>query len=412
MEEFLDQAEILLRDVVQSRDISTLVVLHHLRDLAKVLDKLKLNDECLLTGKCALDLAEALGRQSLEFRQEQAETLALIAELPVYRPRARTLSIQAVSICEEVVANNPSPSNQYRLLSILDIASYLTPDSLGAQWLERAVQLMTKELPPSMVHPDLRSVIYCNYGNSLVRLKQYTNAIEPYYQSISVHRTLVDINPAKYNYNLAHTLRNMGVALRNLGKYDEAIVTYKDALEICTTMSAQDPLQYNELMGITLNDYGYALGKSKQFSEAAAVEKQAISLYRNLAQKGPECTKLLCDTLHNYGGSCYSLGMYAESVLAYQESILLQRALPATDSQEGHLILSLHNIAQSLLALGRHAEANAAADEALERNHGRVVEWCTYAPNFKSCFVCQKVIMRVHRKRDKILGLFSGNRAQ
>ena len=68
MEQFLDQAEILLRDVVQSRDISTLVVLHHLRDLAEVLDKLKLYDECHLTGNCALDLAEALGRRSLEFK--------------------------------------------------------------------------------------------------------------------------------------------------------------------------------------------------------------------------------------------------------------------------------------------------------------------------------------------------------
>jgi hypothetical protein len=81
---FLDQAEILLRDVVQSRDVSTLVVLHHLRDLAKVLDKLRLYDECRLTGNCALDLAEALSRRLFEFREEQAETLSLIAELSVY----------------------------------------------------------------------------------------------------------------------------------------------------------------------------------------------------------------------------------------------------------------------------------------------------------------------------------------
>ena len=105
MEEFLDQAEILLENVAQSRDMSTLVVLHHLRDLSRVLDNLKLYDECRLTGNCALDLAEALGRRSLEFRLEQAETLALIAGLSVYQPRARTLFIQAVSIGEEVVEN-------------------------------------------------------------------------------------------------------------------------------------------------------------------------------------------------------------------------------------------------------------------------------------------------------------------
>ena len=113
MEEYLDQAEILLRDVIQSRDTSTLVVLRHLCYLAVVLDNLKLYDECCLTGNCALDLAEALVRRSLEFRQKQAETLALIAGLSMYQPRARTLFIQAVSICEEVVANNPSHSLEF-----------------------------------------------------------------------------------------------------------------------------------------------------------------------------------------------------------------------------------------------------------------------------------------------------------
>ena len=91
MEQFLDRAEILLRGVVQSRGVSVLAVLNHLRDLTEVLDTLKLHDECRLTGNCALDLAEALGRRSLEFRNEQAETLALIAGLTVYQPRARKI---------------------------------------------------------------------------------------------------------------------------------------------------------------------------------------------------------------------------------------------------------------------------------------------------------------------------------
>jgi len=126
MEEFLDRAEILLRDVFQSRDISTLVVLNRLCDLAEVLDDLNLYDECLLTGNCALDLAEALTRRSLEFKKEQAETLALIAGLSVYKPRARTLFTQAVSICEEAVEDNPSQSNKDNLLNVLDFAGYWT----------------------------------------------------------------------------------------------------------------------------------------------------------------------------------------------------------------------------------------------------------------------------------------------
>ena len=391
IEEYLDEVEILLWDVVQSHDISTLVVLHHLRDLAEVLDNLKLYDECRLTGNCAIDLAEALGRRSLEFRQEQAETLALIARLFVYQPRARALFIQAVSICEEVVANNASHSNKKAFLFVLGSASYQTSEYLSVQWLERAVQLMTKELPPTMVRPEFRSTIYHNYGDCLDDLKQYSGALGAYHEAISIRRTLVKNNPVKRNLYLAETLINMGVTLRNLGKYDDAIVAYKEALDICTTMSAQDPPQYNEQMAKALLNYGNTLDVSNQVSEAAVVNKQAVSLYRNLAQTGNEFTGLLCIALHNYGHSCYLLGQHAEAVLVYQESILLRRALAATNPEEEvYLITALHFIANSFHVLGKHADANAAANEALERNHGKVNEDCDYAPDFKACFVCQR----------------------
>ena len=391
MEEYLDEAEILLQNVVHSRDISTLVVLHHLRDLAKVLDNLELYDECRLTGNCALDLAEALVRRSLEFRQEQADTLALIAGLSVYQPRARTLFVQAVSICEEVVENNASHSNKISFLFVLGRAGSSTVDNLSTQWLERAVHLMTTELPPTMVHPEHRYVIYYNYGHVLHGLKQYSNALEAYHEAISIRRTLVNNNPAKSNLYLAETFMNMGVTLHKLGKYGDAIVAYKEALEICTTMSAQDPLQYNKVMARTLLNYGVAFEASNQVSEALVVIKQAVSLCRDLARVGNECTKLLCDALHNYGHSYYILGQYEEAVLVYQESILLRRALAAANPEkEKYLIMALHDIANSFHALGKHADANDAANEALQRNHGKVDEDCDDAPDFKACFVCQR----------------------
>ena len=394
METFLDQAEILLRDVIQSRDISTLVILHRLRDLSDVLDILELYDECRLTGSCALDLAEALGRQSLEFKHEQAETLALIAGLSVYQPRARTLFTQAVSICEEVVANNASHSTRYSFLNVLSRAGYWASGHLRAQWLERAVQLMTKELPWTMVNPKLRSVIYNNYGNGLYKLAQYAGAVEAYQEAISICRMLALDNPTKYNPYLTQALTNMGITLDAFGKYDDAIAAYKEALEICMAVSAQGPLRHNKLVAMVILGYGITLGNLNQASEAAVVQEHAISLCRNLVQTGNECTNLLCDALHHYGRSCYLLGKHAEAVLAYQESILLRHGHAATDSdEERKLIASLHNIPNSFLALEKPAEANAAAIEALERNHGRVLEGCSSAPNFKACFVCQRAMI-------------------
>ena len=412
-----------------------------------------------LTGDYALDLAEALARQSLEFKQEQAGTRALIAGLTIYQSHARTLFIQAVSIFEEVVANKGSYSNKNRFFLVLGRAGYQTPDDLRAQWMGRVVELMTKEPPPTMVHPEQRCIIYYNYGHGLGALKQYSNALEAFHGAISIRRTLVNNNSARSDLYLAKTLIIMGITLGNLGKYDDAIVAYKEALEICTALSAQDPLQYNELMVKTLYNYGLTLWNSNQFSEAAAMEKQAISLIRNLAQTGEKYTKWLCDTLHNYGLNCGSLGQH-EAALAYQESTLLRRALAATDREEERLlIITLHNVAQCFTALDKHADTNAVANEALERDHRRVFEGCHYVPDFKACFVCQKGMITaspqnvspllpflrtvfspwrakhpgpgasltssetpnptgemanvsVTRKRDRILGLFRGNRTQ
>ena len=318
---------------------------------------------------------------------------------------------------------------------------------------------MTKELPPTMVNPDFRSVIYANYGLGLHEIKKYASALEANNEAISIRRMLVNDDPARHSLPLGEGCLNMGLALTESGKYDDAIAAFKEVVEVCTAMSAHNPPQYNELMATTLDSYGFTLAKSNQFSEAAELHKQAVSLFRNLLQTGHECTTSLCDALHNYGSRCYSLGEYAESVVAFQESIVLRRALVATDSEDRDLILSLHDVALSFLALGKHAEANAAANEALERNHGKVFEGCGSAPNFKLCFVCHRALIpdslpnvptplpvllansssrtaghpgadapiapaeipklagetvnvSVHKRRQKILGFFRRNRAQ
>ena len=277
---------------------------------------------------------------------------------------------------------------------VLGRAGSRNSDHLGTQWLGYAIQLMTKELPPTMVHPHFRSAIYYNYGCRLHQLKQYSNAFEAFHEAVSIHRTLVVNDPANHNFYLAQTLMNMGIALDAIGKYDDAIVAYKEVLEICTTMSTRDPLRYNELIVRALLNYGVALEGSNQVSEAAVMAKQAISLVRDLAQTGKECTIWLCDALHNYGHSCALLGQPAEAVLAYQEAITLQRAIAETDSEaENRLMLTLHHIAHSFRTLDKYSEGNTAATEFLERNHGRVLEDCGYAPDFSGCFVCQRGII-------------------
>jgi tetratricopeptide (TPR) repeat protein len=391
MEVFLDQAESLLQDIVQSRDTSMLAVLHRLRDLAKVLENLKLGEECRLTGDCALRLAVVLGERCPEFKHEQAETLALIAGLSVYQPRACTLFSKAVSICEEIVEQDPSDSCKMRLFTVLVRAGCWSknyPDR-GAQWLKRAVQLITIDLPSTMAPPYLCSVIYNAYGNYLCVLKQYADAVEVFRSAVSFQYTLISNDPEKYTSSLVCSFMTMGNSHCNLGEYHEAVAAYKAAEEHCRTASTQDPLHYNALLAQTLHQYGIALSNLHQVAEAAEVQKEAVSLFRNLAQTGTEDTKLFCSALHNYGNSCHILGHHKEAVFAYSESLQLGNALTATEL-DMELVDALHNMANSLHALGQYARAEVAASKALQMNQGRVLGHCGNAPDFSSCFVCQR----------------------
>ena len=399
MEQFLDQAETLLQDITRSHNTSMIVALHRLRDLAEVLDSLELYDECRLAGNCALDLVGALGQWSLEFKQEQADTLALIAGLSAYQPSARTFFIHAVTIYQEMVVNDTSYSKKLSLLNVLGRAAYWADDhpELGAQWLGQAVQLMTKELPSTMVPAGFSSSTYHNYGICLGKLERHNKAMEMAHIAVSIYRTLSNDNPTTYTAKLAGALMHMGKSLVDLGQYGDAVATYEEALESWRAASAQDPLQWNTQLAHTLCNYGTILLTLGRVSEAAKAEKEAVSLYHSLSQTEVGCPEWLGSALHNYGYSCHLLGQNEEAVLAFKKCIPIWRALFMKDYQYTQTLAnSLHDMAISLHILERHEEANAAASECIRLSGDKAHKGCQYEPNLDLCFVCRRVADNVH----------------
>ena len=394
MEQFLDQAETLLHDVTRSHNTSAIVTLHRLRDLAEVLDNLELYNECRLAGNSALDLVGALGRWSLEFKQEQADTLALIAGLSAYQPTARTFFIQAVTICQEMVEYDTSYSRKLSLLNVLGRAAYGVDDypELGAQWFGQAVQLMTKELPPTMVPSGFSSSTYHNYGICLGKLEHYNKAIDISCIAVSLYRTLANDNPVTFTSRLASALTSMGQSLVGLGQYGGAAAVYKEALENWRIASAQDPLQWNTQLAHVLCNYGIILLNLGQVSEAAKMEKEAVLLYHSSAQAEGGYSEWLGSSLHNYGWACHLLEQHADAVPAFEECIVIWRTLLIKSHQYTHTLAnSIHDMAISLHFSGRHGEADAAARECIQLAGDKALKGCQYEPNLYQCFVCQRV---------------------
>jgi len=397
MEEFLQKAQTLLQQMVDSRDAPTIVVARRLRDLAIVLDRLSLSAECVLVSHCALNLTSAIAPWSLELQLQYAETLALIAKLSPYQPHARTLFLRAISLCEKVVAKDGSHSNKKSLLGILDRAGYWSTEhpDLGVQWLGQAIRIMTTELPSVMVNDYTRSRIYLYHGNRLSGLGRLSEAVAVGQTAISLGRALSGRNPVKGKEILSSALFDLGNTLRELRQYEDSATAFKEALELDRSLLSQDPKSNNYTYNYTstLVNYGDILFRTNQVAIAVELHQEAVARLSDLVQMDAKYSVHLCRALGSYGKDCYRLGRHSEAILAYEECISLARSLGEGGSTKSQidLIHSLHRMANSLDILGRKSEAEAAASEFFQRNDGKPHKHCKVTTRNRKCFVCGRL---------------------
>jgi tetratricopeptide (TPR) repeat protein len=391
MEEFLQTAQTLLQQMVDSRDAPTMVVARRLRDLAIVLDKLHLSAECILVGNCALSLVGAIAPWSLGHQLEYAETIALIARLSPYQPHARTLFLQAVTLCEEVTTKDGCQLNKKAFLRILDRAgrwSVEHPD-LAVQWLGQAIRMMTTEPPSTMVNDYIRGRIYVHYGSSLSRLGRLSEAMDAGQKAVSLARAL---SAVKGKEVLFRALGNLGNTFRELHKYEDSAAAFEEALELDRSFISQDPESIYEHTKALVN-YASTLVLIKKVSEAAELHQEAVTRRRELVRMDETYTVELCKALKAYGKDCYLLGRHPEAILAFEECISLTRGLTDGSSTRPQtaLISSLHYFGNSLNVLGRKSDAEAAASEFLQRNGGKPHATCNTVIRRRKCFVCGKI---------------------
>ena len=219
VEDLLKSAKELLQNMIEAKNVSTIEAIHRLRDLAKVLNQLKLQEECPVVGDCAIKLAQALGLRGVKFQMVTAQTIALIAGLDVYKSRMRPLFIQAISLCEATMIEDESDSARMILLAVLSYAGGYAKDypAQCAQWLGRAVDLIA-ELPSAIVTDELRSLVYRSYGLSLCKLEQYPKALAAEEYAVALFRSLASQYDGPFHKgNLACALQIHGVILSKMG---------------------------------------------------------------------------------------------------------------------------------------------------------------------------------------------------
>ena len=356
-----------------------------------MLDDLKLQEECLVVGDCAMKLARAFGSRDVEFQKEEAQTILLIARLDVYKSRACPLFIQAISICDAFVMMDGSDIAKVSLLHALGAAGTRgqdqTPAALRAQWLRRAINLIP-ELPSAMVAYEYRGPIYLNYGAALGDLREDSKALVATEQAVAFYRSLnavtykcdfslaLDWNE-RHKRQLADALHNYGNMLHAMGRLEDSCNVRQEAVSLCRALAVDGNEQQKKDLADTLYNYGITLHTMGHLEDACNVQQEAVSLRCALAVDGNEQHKSkLADALHNYGNMLHAMDSLEDACNVQQEAISLCHAL-AVDGNEQHkrdLADALNNYRRTLHAMGRLEDACSVKQEAVSL-YSALVPW-------------------------------------
>jgi tetratricopeptide (TPR) repeat protein len=369
MQEQLKQAEDLLQAMVESRDVPTIEVIHQLCDLATVLDQLKLQEECIVVGDCAMKLAQALGLRAFVFQKEQAQTIARIAGLDVYQSRACPLFIQAISVCEAFVIEDGSNSAKLTLLEILGKAGSIDGhDTLCVQWLGRAIDLIA-ELPSAMVNDILRGGVYTLYGVFLGNLKVDTKALAAKERAVTFWRSLSEgLDQDIYCENLAIALYNYGITLHDIGHLEDAARVKREALTLYQTLVDLGHDEHKEDLADAHTNYVVTLCDIGHFEDAARVGQQAVTLYQALVDLGHDKHKMgLARALNNYGNTLRDIGHLEDAARVGQQAVTLYQILVdlGHGKHKERLALALNNYGLTLQDIGHFEDAARVGQQAV-----------------------------------------------
>ena len=331
MKKQLEQAKDLLQAMIEAKDIPTIEVIHRLCDLAKVLDHLRFQEECLVVGDCAITLARAFGSRAVEFQKEEAQTILLIARLNVYKSRACPLFIQAISIYDAFVILDGSDFTKAMLLGALDSAGAHdeTPPALCAQWLGRAVDLIS-ELPSTMVADELRGSVYINYGSVLCTLKAHSKAVAAGERAVAFYRSLdAGHDQMMYKNDLALALFNYGITLYDMRCIEAALIVNQEAVSLYRTLAVDGHEEHKRNLARALYHYGITLRHMGHLEDTLSVTQEVVSLYRALAIDGHEEHKSnLAGALCDYGYTLCHMGRLEAALSVRQETVSDLSAVP------------------------------------------------------------------------------------
>ena len=363
MEGLLERAKGLLQNIIEAKNVPTIGAVHQLRDLARVLDQLKLREECLMVGDCAIKLTQALGLRHVEFQRVSVPIITVIASLNAYESRMRPLFIQAISVCEAAVIEDGSSSAKMNLFLILACAGIRARDypALSAQWLGRAIDLIA-ELPSAMLAGEQHIMVYDYYVRSLCKLRQFPKALAVGERAVALFRSPTSWEDGLHQkQGRAHVFQIHGVTLGEMGDLGNAL-NVEDALGVqqevvsflCAPLAHRKGQKVNLALALAHRQYGWALSSVGRLEDALSAQQEAVSLFRAVVAHREEQKANLGRTLRQCGWTLSKMSHLEDALSAHQEAVSLFRAIVAhREEQKANLGRTLRQCGWTLSKIGR-----------------------------------------------------------
>ncbi|MDX8049250.1 tetratricopeptide repeat protein [Lentzea sp. BCCO 10_0798] len=214
------------------------------------------------------------------------------------------------------------------------------------------------EIDPARYEPDL-AMSLSNLALVLNDIGASREALPFVERAVALRKRLLEEDES-HLCGLSSSLSNLGTILHAIGRREEATDALRTAVDIRTRLADEDFGANAELLGGLLNNYANALAKAGEVGKALQVVQRSVQIFAFLVDKN--CDAHLPDyatVLSSYGGVLGDAGLFAQAVEPIQEAIEILESLAPKNPEAILPVLALTevNVANALWKAGRRTEA-------------------------------------------------------
>ena len=233
---------------------------------------------------------------------------------------------------------------------------------------------------PQAVEPDLAATLN-NLGRLYFDTKNIAEGEKLLMESLGILRRLAKNFPQTYGPELGTQLFDYAGLFFNIERYAESEQMYKEAVEIYRQLAQFNPQTYEPELAVTLYSLGLMLINTQRYDEAITYHSEAFELYRRLVKTNPKRMKMYEKTMYWLVLLYDNADEHQKCYEVYEEylPVIKDHYQSKPKSYRDDYAMYLNNQSHHCLFLGKYAEAEQSARDALQLDESKTIVYVNLA---------------------------------